>query len=154
MYDYRPLIWPALSGFVLGILAFFIVPIALLGAHWDAKGRGDLPAWAWWLRTPDERLPGGLHEPSVKRCYDSWGRFITSWYWLGIRNRAHGWAFQWARPLDGAWGAQDGYQEASGGLWWQRTPILGGRFTFKAGWRNYFVDGKWWGVPCLSITVA
>lgn len=82
------------------VLVFFLQPVTLL-ARWDKQPtpgtydtvptiRGDVPGWLRWLQTNDERLPGGLHEPTVLRVFERYGRLVCSWYWIGLRNRAHG----------------------------------------------------------------
>lgn len=152
----------ALALLPLGLLAPLLVLLALPFAQWDAKPsfdsngqgmtiRGDLPCWAAWLATPDERLPGGTYEATVDRVLKRWGRHVCAWYWLGIRNTLHGLAFTFSRPLTHPWSPEPGYYQADG-LWWLRKPLMGGKLQLKAGWRNYRVDGSWWGVPCCSIT--
>lgn len=157
--------WPILVALLVmaaGLLAPVLVLLALPFARWDSAvsldsngqgrvQRGDLSRWAAWLSTPDERLPGGTYEPKVARVLARCGRFCCSWYWLGVRNRLHGLAFAFARPLTMPWSPVPGYYEAEG-LWWLRKPLLGNRLQLKAGWRTYRVGGRWWGVPCCSIT--
>lgn len=86
------------------VLVFLLPPVtlfAVLLARWDKQPtrgtydtvltiRGDVPGWLRWLQTNDERLPGGLHEPTVLRVFERFGRVLCSWYWIGWRNRAHG----------------------------------------------------------------
>lgn len=85
----------------LGLLG---APIVCLFARWDRVPtparwqpepiiRGDLPRWARWWETPDERLPGGMYEPTVESIYKRFGRYWCSVYWLGIRNRMYGLSF-------------------------------------------------------------
>jgi hypothetical protein len=170
-----PLVWCALAAPFVGgwcLLAFAVVPalvlLALPFAHWDAAPtadsmgaystiRGDLPAWLGWLATPDERLPGGTYEPTVWSVYQARGRFICAWYWLGWRNQLHGLAWYFRRPLPGPWSPLPGrYALPGSDLWWARLPIplTFGRFQFKAGYRNFFVEGAWYGVPSCTITRA
>lgn len=105
-----------------------------------------------WLLTPDVELPGDLSIPAVKSIYDRWGAFVTSWYWLAIRNRWHGLDFAYAVRLPLAWdNGKIGFQE-QGDLWWLRYPM--GQFQFKAGYRLYVVAGLPYGTPCCTITRA
>lgn len=91
---------PPVLGFLL-VLGNLLCPILMLFAlpfiKWDKEPtwardhtleiiRGDLPKWLSWLSTPDERLPGGMYEPTVKDIYERRGKYFTSWYWLGVRN--------------------------------------------------------------------
>jgi hypothetical protein len=63
--------------------------------------RGDLPRWAWWLETLDDRLPGGS-EPYVMRMFDKFGFFITSFYWLGLRNQLQAASVWFGIPVSAA----------------------------------------------------
>lgn len=105
------------------------------------------------MRTPDERLPGNLGEHTMwMLALDGVPRQDLAYHWIGVRNRAHGFMFdRYARPLIAAWRPEPGFYRF-GKLWWLRKPILWGAFQFKAGWRNYYVDGKWYGVPCFTVT--
>jgi hypothetical protein len=88
------------------LVSWWLAPFALLFAkETDRKTthygqdpsiqRYVLPKAFWWMETPDELLPGGMYEPTVKTIYDECGWFICSWYWIGIRNVLHGlrWSF-------------------------------------------------------------
>jgi hypothetical protein len=51
-----------------------------------------------WVETPDMPLPGGMYEPTVKNLYGEGSllkALLTSYVWLGLRNRAHGLAAMW-----------------------------------------------------------
>lgn len=87
------------------VLALVCVPPAVLLARWDdypttwtggasengpPTVRGDLPRWLAWFGTPDERLPGGMYEPTVRGVYNRFGRYWCSVYWLVNRNAMHG----------------------------------------------------------------
>jgi len=148
----------------LGVL--LAVPVAVLVAvpfaRWDTMPstdsagvcptlRGDLPRWASWLGTPNERLPGGTYEPAVASVLERFGRSCCAWYWLAMRNQLYGLSAVASGPISGPWPSEPGYYE-NGDYWWLRRPILWGRLTFKAGYRAYFVNGAWIAVPALTIT--
>lgn len=154
----------ALAIMLLDPLAPVLLLFALPFSKWDDKPsldsngngltiRGDLPRWASWLGTPNERLPGGTYEPAVSAVLERHGRFWCAWYWLSLRNRWYGLAAVFAKPLPGPWPPFTGYYE-QGALWWLRYPLFGGRLQLKAGYRQYFVNGAWQGVPCATITKA
>lgn len=143
------------------LLPPFVVPIALIFANWET---GRLPKWASWLETPDQPLPGDRTIPEVDAIYKSRGRFMCSWYWLGFRNTAQGWANEYGVPATAPWSPLPGYYEGvdknGAPIWWNRqTFFLFGWFTKrwpvekKTGWRTY-PDGKggWTAVPCLTAT--
>lgn len=86
-------------------IAAVFVPFAALFARWDSEPttwtggasdngpptiRGDLPMWLSWFGTFDERLPGGMYEPTVRKVYNAVGRYWCSVYWLVVRNRMFG----------------------------------------------------------------
>lgn len=157
---------PTLLGLWLqlpGLTAPFVVPVALLGATWDTDPtadsmgttptvRGDLPRWASGYSTPNERLPGGTYEPAVLAVLHRWGRWICSWYWLGLRNRGLGFDGAYAIPVRYVlWDpGQLGLQEADD-LWFYRQDLFAG-LQLKLGWRTYEVAGKWVAEPCATIT--
>jgi len=146
------------------LLALLITPavvaIAFVFAKWDEKPsadsngqhadviRGDLPAWAWWWSTPNERLPGGTYEPAVSAVLDRHGRFWCSLYWLGWRNRMQGLAASFGVPVQGPWPPEPGLYD-NGPLWWWRKEI-----QLKVGWRTYLIGTTWFAVPCFTFTKA
>jgi hypothetical protein len=157
---------PILIALLIQVVALFapvLVLLALPFIRWDAEPsaidgqssiRGDLPRWLAWLGTPDERLPGGLYEPAVLSIYKRFGRFFCAWYWLGIRNRVHGFAAVFGLPTSAPWADGFGLQQR-GCLWWIRWPLLWGRLAFKAGYRSYrLLDGTFLAVPVFTITKA
>lgn len=151
------LLWPPSL-----VLPPLLVPFALLACEWEdwrvpfGNGRHHLPAWASWLDTPDQMLPGDLSIPTVRSIYDRWGWFICSWYWLGWRNPAQGLAWSFGKDVAAPWWTlEPGYfvDPSGSGLWWSRRPIFGGRLQLKSGWRPYpNPAGGWRLVPCLTIT--
>lgn len=101
--------------FLLMFVAWAIVPFLLLMSK---KYRGEnkvypdpnikyprklrrLPSWARWFETPDDiTLPGGLYEPTVYKIYQKYGWFISSWYWISLRNVAHGVMWNQGHEID------------------------------------------------------
>lgn len=91
------------------IPAPFVVPFFLLFARktdyvtthlaQPSVQRYVLPDWLFWASTPDETLPAGLYEPTALKIYKVVGWFLTSWYWLGIRNVGSGIMWKRAIPL-------------------------------------------------------
>lgn len=90
-----------------------LVPLAVLSAYIEAKPRpgswqsgpgvirGTLPDWAWWLETPDEPLPGGMYEPTVRKWYETYGWHVCAVLWLW-RNRAAAFGVRiFGEPLSG-----------------------------------------------------
>lgn len=160
--------YPRLVGFasfLLGLTAPLIVLVALPFAKWDktpsadSNGkfpdviRGDLPRWASWYSTPDERLPGGTYEPTVADALHAFGRFWCSWYWLGIRNRMLGFDMIWAVPIDLPWPPEPGHYR-NGEFWWTRRDLFWG-LQLKMGWRTYVLRGpsaRIIAAPCFTIT--
>ena len=159
---------------LLSSVAVFFLPmltlLAVLLARWDKLPttgtydkvmviRGDVPNWLRWLQTNDERLPGGLHEPTVLKMYQRFGKVICSWYWIGIRNRAHGLRRTFGVPTT----------EAMGGI---KFPYVNGKasgtrpdgtwFWSKDFWflrvvtghRIYLLPSGYMAVPTLTIKFA
>ena len=62
------------------------IPMAPEHMGQDQIQRYRLPKCMSWMETPDEHLPGGMYEPTVKWVYDRLGWFICSMYWILIRN--------------------------------------------------------------------
>lgn len=152
------------------VLVFLLPPLTLMAvllARWDKHPtpgtfdavsviRGDVPRWLIWLQTNDERLPGGLHEPTVKQKYDRYGKVICSWYWIGVRNRAHGLRRLLSLPSTEEMGGirfprvnGKAYGVRPDGTWFWSRDFWG--FRAVAGHRIYFVDGKYMAVPTFTI---
>lgn len=120
--------------------------------------RGDLPAEYADYATPDERLPGGLYEPTVLRKYVLDGREAAAWYWLGLRNRAHGYAMQFAKPATRYWTSEEGLQtqgEGDDAIWLERKLLWFGLERLR-GYRVYSKDGgaTFWATPVWTIKRA
>ena len=146
---------------LLNLVCPVVLPFVLLFAKWDAEAtparvgepaviRGDLPRWLAWFSTPDERLPGGLYEPTVAGLHARWGKWVTSWYWLGIRNCLFGLALKLGKP------ATDYIPDEPLGFWqrddiWRYSARLGA-FKFITGYKVYQLpDGTFRAAPCLSV---
>ncbi len=118
--------------------------------------RGDLPLKyrAIW-QTPDERLPGGLYEPTVLKWLDKYGPKWCSFLWLGMRNRAHGFATRFEKPMTNHFNAQVDYKDKTGvlrldGLWQLYVSL--GPFCFLAGYRSYHTpERSYYGVPVFGF---
>lgn len=150
---------------LVAVLAPLLVFLALPLIRWDKLPslddsgnhytiRGDFPRWLTWLGTPDERLPGGLYEPTVAKVFSKFGRVFCTWYWAGVRNRMHGLAASFGVPAEKPWGPQFGLQ-TQGKLWWVRYSLWNGKLAFKAGYRVYtLLDKSYLAVPVFTITKA
>lgn len=79
-----------IAAFLYRFVAPFVVPFLII--------KKNPPLWA---TTPDDMtIPQGLYEPTVKKIYDKYGWFISTWYWLGFRNVGHGIGFKYAVGSD------------------------------------------------------
>lgn len=154
-----------LLGLLIGILSLTAPVLMLLSLpfiKWDKTEstgsygrdsvmRGDLPDWLGWLRTPDERLPGGLYETAHADLYAKHGKWVASWYWLGVRNRLIGMGVAFGHETT------DYSPDALG--WWSRGDVW--RYAFKVGPIKFLLghkiykllDGRFWAVPACSVMV-
>lgn len=154
-----------LLGLLIGLLSL-TAPVLMLFAlpfiRWDKTEsvgsygignikRGDLPLWLSGLSTPDERLPGGMYEPAHLALYEKYGKWVASWYWLGIRNRMIG--------VGVALGRETTDYAPDGLGFWQRGDMW--RFAFKVGVIKFLtgykiyklLDGRYQAAPAFSIMV-
>lgn len=164
-----------LKGLALLLASLFVLlcpPLSLLAvafARWDDEPtpdqwgttptpRGDLPRWARWMQTMDERLPGGTYEPTVGRMLTRLGRYWTSVYWIGLRNRAHGLRRSFGQPsTEDAYATSFGpdskgriYGVRSDGSWYWERRALG--FRLVVGHRVYrTAPGDYLAVPTFTI---
>lgn len=95
----KQLLWRLAAPFVVPFMLRKAEKTDVITSHHDQPNiqRYRLPAkWAW-VETPDEHLPGGMYEPTVAKLYKSFGWFITSWYWLGLRNVGQGLLFPYGK---------------------------------------------------------
>lgn len=152
---------PCMQGLLLevvSLLAPVLVLFALPFVRWDLTEtsdeagdvaiRGDLPRWLAWLGTPDERPPGGLYESTVKKIYQKYGKYVTTWYWLGIRNRMHGLNYLFRKPTTGYF-EKEGLEDRPDGTWRYVKPL--GFLQFVAGYRSYLIDGQFWAIPVFTV---
>lgn len=158
-YIYAPLMGfiIALLNLACPVLVLFILP----AITWDKEPsadhegvgsviRGDLPRWLSWFSTPDERLPGAMYEPTVAAKYAKWGKWYTSWYWLGIRNCLMTMAIRCGKPTT------DYIPEQPLGFWqrgdiWRYAVALG-PLKFVTGWQVYkTLDGSFQAAPVFTI---
>lgn len=105
--------------------------------------RGRLPPEYADYETPDEALPGGLYEQRVLDKLLNDGPEACAFYWLGLRNRAHGYAMRFAKPAAHHWTSAEGRQEQGEGenaIWIERKLYFGGRFERLRGYRVYSRD--------------
>lgn len=106
------------------------------------------PNWLYWLSTPDERLPGGLYEPAHKAVFDRWGKWIASWYWLGIRNRMMGLGHSLGIPATEYIPDVRGFYR-NGAVWQWSVHIVFIRIAL--GYKVYKMADGFWAVPTCSI---
>ena len=154
-----------LVGLLLAIVSFIVAPIGMLFAVWFIKWddsptngsynqnptiRGDLPYLLRWLRTPDERFPGGLYEPTVQGWLDNHGKLYCSYMWAGLRNQMMGLAAALGHPTT------DYIPEEPLGFWerddiWRYSAKLG-PIKFVCGWQvTKLLDSSFLAVPVCTI---
>ena len=141
-------------------IAIVGVPIAVLFARWDKEPttftggapdngpptiRGDLPWWLNWFGTFDERLPGGMYEPTVVKVHERFGRYVCSCYWLIVRNRMFGLAkFLFGKEAEGPPPQQ---------RWRIESPFLigWGYWRYRATPQAHWVNGPFVDVAKVTI---
>ena len=159
-YIYAPI--AGLFLLLTNLFVWALVPFTLPFAKWDkvateprnADGiyiiRGDLPWWLSWFQTPDERLPGDTCEAAVKEMYIKHGQWITSWYWLGVRNIAMGLAVYMGHETT------DYIPERPLGFWkrdktWRYAAEIG-KVRFVMGYQVYkTAQGKFLAAPVFTL---
>lgn len=147
---------------LLNLLCPVLVLFALPFIRWDeaataprnADGidvvQGDLPAWLSWLSTPDIRLPGDTCEEAVKAMYLKRGMWVTSWYWLGIRNCLMGLAVWAGKPTTDYIPEQPLGFWRRGDLW--RYAVVIGPLKLVLGYQVYkLLDGTFRAVPVCTL---
>lgn len=158
-YLYAPIAGLVIT--LLNLICPALVLLVLPFTKWDTKPsadqwghgsviRGDLPKWLRWFSTPDERLPGGMYEPTVASMHDKFGKYITSWYWLGVRNCLMGLAVAAGKPTT------DYIPEQPLGFWkrdniWRYSANLG-FCKFVVGYQVYrLLDGTFRAAPVFTL---
>ena len=154
-----------LVGLLLALVSLIVAPIGMLVAVWFIKWddtptngsynqnptiRGDLPYLLRWFRTPDERFPGGLYEPTVQGWLDKYGKYVCSYLWAGIRNQMMGLAQALGHSTT------DYIPEEPLGFWerddiWRYSAKLG-PIKFVCGWQvTKLLDSSFLAVPVCTI---
>ena len=154
-----------LVGLLLALVSFIVAPVGMLVAvffiRWDATPtngsydqnptiRGDLPYLLRWFRTPDERFPGGLYEPTVQGWLDKYGKYVCSYLWAGIRNQMMGLAQALGKPTT------DYIPEEPLGFWerddvWRYSAKIG-PIKFVCGWQvTKLIDNSFLAVPVMTL---
>jgi len=152
-YVYAPLIGllVGLLSLTCPVLTLFALPFVRWDAEADEEGviRGDLPAWLSWLSTPDERLPGGMYEAAHKELYLKYGKWVASWYWLGVRNRLFGLSGRLGIPAEEFIPDVRGWYR-KGRVWQWSTQL--GVTRFVVGYQVYRpLKGELYATPVFSI---
>lgn len=155
-----------MAGYTLlcGVLALVGAPLVAFFAKWDVEPttwtggapnngpptiRGDLPWWLRWFQTFDERLPGGMYEPTVREWLPKYGWYGCSVRWMW-RNRMFGLTKAlFGRPL--------GRGEQPRGMRWKDV----GPLRFGAGWKKYratpeahWFEGPFVELPSVTVRIA
>lgn len=155
----------ALLLIVLTLLAPVLVLFALPFVKWDDEPSvgpqrtitppyktimGDFPDWLAWFRTPDQRLPGDVGITEVSDMLQTYGKWVTAWWWAGTRNQFMGLACWMGKPTEGY------IPEDIEGLWergdvWKYRKTFG-RVRFYTGYTAYaMLDGTFRAAPILTI---
>lgn len=165
-YLYAPL--AGLIVLLLNIIAPLLVLLAMPFVHWDSEPSvgprrthdpvptimGDFPAWLSWLRTPDQRLPGDTGIPEVRDMLDRYGKWVTAWWWAGMRNALMGLSCWLGKQtsdylpeeVDGYWERRDQY----GHIWKYVLPL--GPVKIITGYSVYaLLDDRFWAAPVLTV---
>ena len=162
MFNY---IIPPISGLLITLLNIpcpLLVPFILPFIKWDSERtaprnedgiaviQGDLPKWLSWFATPDIRLPGDTCEEAVQSMYIRRGKWVTSWYWLGVRNCLMGLACWAGKPTF------DYIPELPNGFWergdiWRYSHVLG-PVKLVIGYQVYkLLDGRFIAAPVFTL---
>lgn len=162
-YLYAPVVGLLIG--LLNLVCWLLVLLALPTIKWDKEPtadhqgvgsviRGDLPRWLSWFSTPDERLPGAMYEPTVAAMHAKWGKWVTSWYWLGFRNCLMGLAVQLGKTTT------DYIPEEPLGFWergdvWRYSKVLTLwklPLKFVIGWQVYkTLNGTFQAAPVFTL---
>jgi hypothetical protein len=106
------------------------------------------------METKDELLPGDISIPTCSSLYKKSGWFITSWYWLGIRNTGSIlWYF--GKPAPTYLAIMTDEQKQEYGI--TQTVRKIGVIKLIYGWNVYrdwysvYTDNGFWATPYLSL---
>lgn len=147
--------------------ALFLTPIFLLLFSKEVKDtrrpsdrlggkRAKYPKWLSWAETKDELMCGDLTIPTVKYIHEKFGWFITSWYWLGVRNTG---SLLWyvGKPAPTYLDLITEDQKKEYGIWYKEIPLV--FLELRVGWNIYrdwystFTEGGFWATPYISFRV-
>jgi hypothetical protein len=144
-------LWPLLL--LLDLASWVIAPVLVALAlpftkqTTKASGLSCLPAWLSWLNTPDD-VTGeqGMYEPAVAAVM-SYGWYIKTLYWLGVRNTFGGLWLQMARPGLPTYSSGDFVQTKGpyrAGVWFGRSDVA---WEFDAVW-------AWTATKCGNVRLG
>lgn len=162
---------PIVLALFITLMSLLVAPLLMIPAmfliKWDKEPsgggdgayvttRGNLPWWLSWFETPDERLPGGLYEHAVQQWFEfgdrihlGFGKYLASYHWLGLRNRAMGLAAWLGTETTDYFTEEPGMQHR-GDLWKLLIPLGFGQIVL-----GYQVvrtlDKRFVAVPVISI---
>lgn len=139
------------------VLCAFARPTHQMTTHYGQPDvqRYRLPAWARWAESPDEHLPGGLYEPTVAALYAKVGWYLTSVYWVGLRNVGNGIVWGEGREVPMRLKDMTADERARSGLWvkerkfWKVRLIWGWEVTRD--WHSTKTDRGYWASPILTL---
>jgi hypothetical protein len=141
------------------ILVIFTIPFIKWDKEISTQPQRTLPPpkWLSWFQTPDNRLPGDLAIPEVMSVFQKYGKWVTSWYWMGLRNQVMGLAVWMGEQtsdyapenVEGLWERTDIY-----GTVWKYTKTIG-KIKFITGYKVYaMLDGTFRSAPTLGLKWA
>lgn len=145
-------------------IGWLLTFLAVATAKWETEPRFDqwgkvstirakLRKGFRWLGTMDDDLPGGTYEPTVAKMLEKRGKFLTSWYWIGWRNTAHGFRQIFSIPSDEisyTVNTPEGEGTRPDGTWWKIRRM--GPFIYQTGFRIYkYLDGSYWATPTATV---
>lgn len=142
---------------IIPILFMKEVQEPLSGKHYNQPNikRYKLPKYFSWMETPDELLPCGMYEPTCEKIYNKFGKYVASWYWIGLRNVGHGISWTLGKEVPKKIKSISTLELQQFGLFTTTYKVLG--IKFMLGWKTYndwyrtkTVEG-YWAVPFVTI---
>ena len=149
------------------ILAIPLLPIVLLlfakkvygkQGSYDTDNdvqRYQLPKLFRFAETPDEYLPGGLYEPTVRSIYDKVGWYLTSYYWLTYRNCGHGITWGMGKEVPNYLANLSEEQQKQLGIYRKVTKVLGlywiSGWKVVRDWQSVSTNKGFWAVPIFTV---